>query len=105
MSIAKKISAELRSHITTGSQLQVIELMLEGMTEADIASQGGWTTESVRKWSLGARPSVVNAAGLEKLHEQLMYLKSKGILFAEIRASGRYIRLAYDQFKAKVKAA
>lgn len=100
----KKLREEIRTLAGGEAQRMIIELHVEGMRDENIASDLNTTGESVRKWGKGSVPSPKNAQAIRQLHDQVMFLKERGISFADVHSQRRTVSQAYEEKKAEEEA-
>jgi hypothetical protein len=101
----KRLREEIRTLAGGDAQRMIIELHLEGMRDENIASDLNTTGESVRKWGKGAVPSQKNADAIRQLHAQVMFLKQRGITFADVHSQRRTVSQVYEEKKAEEEEA
>jgi len=85
------------------NQRMIHELQMEGLTVQNIATETGATSVSVYSWTNGAAPSRANSELIRKVHERVMFLKSKGVKYSDL-GKMRTLEAAYIEAKGEEAA-
>lgn len=101
----KALRKEMRERFKEKNQRMIQELMLEGMTEEDVAHEIRATRQSVNSWANGlCKPNEAHAKEVSRVHKQVTLLKKHGISYADI-VNRKTLEQACDEIKTSVVAA
>jgi len=102
----KNIRSEVKRMFVEKYQRMINELILEGLSDTDIGHEVGATAQSVWQWRNGkVAPQSARADAISRVHKQVMYLSSKGVAYAEIKAAKKSLEQAYEEKKIGERAA